>query len=249
MIRFGVAGWDYKDWWGPVYPAGRAKSFDPLAHIARYYDTVEINSTFYRPPAARSATSWARRVANNPRFRFTAKLWRRFTHERDTAWTREDVAVVRDGLTPLQDADRLGCLLVQFPWSFKREPASREWLDDVIRAFEGFPIAIEVRHASWNVPEFYTALHARGVGAVNIDQPIFNKSITPAAKVTGAVGYVRLHGRNYENWFRDNAASHERYDYLYTQDELSGWLDRIHEVAQRAQETYVITNNHYKDQR
>jgi uncharacterized protein YecE (DUF72 family) len=250
MVRFGVAGWDYADWWGPVYPADRKgkRTFDPLGYLARYFDTIEINSTFYRPPAPKSATSWARRVAHNPRFRFTAKLWQRFTHQRDEAWTRPEVDQVRDGLAPLRDADRLGCVLIQFPWSFKREPASREWLDDLIRTFADFPLAIEVRHGSWNVPEFYAGLRERGVGAVNIDQPVFRNSIKPGAEVTAPVGYVRLHGRNYENWFRENAESHERYDYLYTKDELDDWLDRIHEVAERARETYVITNNHFRGQ-
>jgi uncharacterized protein YecE (DUF72 family) len=250
MVRFGVAGWDYDDWWGPVYPADLKgkRSFDPLAYLARYFDTIEINSTFYRPASAKTAASWARRVAANPRFRFTAKLYRRFTHQRDTAWTRPEADEVREGLAPLMDADRLGCLLVQFPWSFKRDAAAREWLGDLVTAFAEFPLAVEVRHSSWNVPEFYATLRERGIGAVNIDQPVFRHSIKPGAEVTAPVGYVRLHGRNYENWFRDDAESHERYDYLYAKDELEDWLDRIHEVAERARETYVITNNHFRGQ-
>jgi len=248
MIRFGVAGWDYKDWWGPVYPATRSKGFDPLAYLSRYFDTIEINSTFYRPPTRKSAASWACRVEQNERFTFTAKLWRRFTHERDQAWTRNEVAAVHNGLAPLRDAGTLGCLLIQFPWSFKRDAKSREWLEDVVRAFDEFPLAVEVRHSSWNVPEFYLGLGERGIGAVNIDQPIYAKSIEPDAQVTSPVGYVRLHGRNYENWFRDNAESHERYDYLYTKTELESWMDRIHEVAERARDTYVITNNHFVGQ-
>ena len=187
-------------------------------------------------------------MAHNPRFRFTAKLWQRFTHQRDEAWTRPEVEQVRDGLAPLREADRLGCVLIQFPWSFKREPASREWLDDLLRTFADFPLAVEVRHGSWNVPEFYAGLRERDVGAVNIDQPVFRHSIKPGTEVTAPVGYVRLHGRNYENWFRENAESHERYDYLYTRDELDDWLDRIHQVAERARETYVITNNHFRGQ-
>jgi uncharacterized protein YecE (DUF72 family) len=248
MIRFGVAGWDYKDWWGPVYPVPRPRGFDPLGFLARFIDTVEINSTFYRPASAKSAMSWVRRVADNPRFRFTAKLYQRFTHQRDEAWTRNDVEEVKAGLAPLLEADRLGCVLIQFPWSYKRDDASREWLDDLVRAFSDFPLAVEVRHSSWNVPEFYAGLRERGIGAVNIDQPVFRHSIKPGAEVTSGVGYVRLHGRNYGNWFRDSAESHERYDYLYTKEELREWLDRIHEVAERAQETYVITNNHYRGQ-
>lgn len=250
MIRFGVAGWDYDDWWGPVYPADRKgrRAFDALTYLSRYFDTIEINSTFYRPASERAATAWARRVAANPNFRFTAKLHQRFTHQRDEAWTRPEVDEVRRGLTPLLEAGRLGCLLVQFPWSFKRDAASREWLGDLVTAFGDFPLAVEVRHSSWNVPEFYASLRERGIGAVNIDQPVFRHSIAPGAEVTSGVGYVRLHGRNYENWFREDAESHERYDYLYTKAELEGWLERIHEVASRARDTYVITNNHYRGQ-
>ncbi len=248
MIRFGVAGWDYEDWWGRVYPAPKPRGFDPLGFLARYFDSIEINSTFYRPASARSAASWAKRVAHHEDFKFTAKLWQRFTHERDTAWSHNDVALAREGLEPLAAAGKLGCVLVQFPWSFKRTPESREWLDDVLGAFAEFPLAVEVRHGSWNVPEFYASLAERGVGVVNIDQPVFKHSIKPGAQVTADVGYVRLHGRNYESWFRDDAEPHERYDYLYGADELRPWLDRIHEVAERARETYVITNNHYEGQ-
>jgi uncharacterized protein YecE (DUF72 family) len=248
MIRFGVAGWDYNDWWGPVYPVPRPRGFDALGYLARFVDTVEINSTFYRPASAKSAASWARRVVENPGFRFTAKLYQRFTHQREEAWTRDEVDEVKAGLAPLQEAGRLGCVLIQFPWSFKRDDAAREWLDDLVKAFREFPLAVEVRHSSWNVPEFYAGLRERGIGAVNIDQPVFRHSIKPGAEVTSGVGYVRLHGRNYGNWFRDSAESHERYDYLYPKEELREWIDRIHEVAERAQETYVITNNHYRGQ-
>lgn len=248
MIRFGVAGWDYQDWWGRVYPASPPRGFDPLAYLARYFDTIEINSTFYRPATARSAAAWAKRVWRNPTFTFTAKLWQRFTHERGVAWSADDVALAQEGIRPLADAGKLGCVLAQFPWSFKRTPESREWLEDVLAAFSAFPLAVEVRHSSWNVPEFYASLAERGVGVVNIDQPVFKHSITPGARVTAGVGYVRLHGRNYENWFRDDAEPHERYDYLYSASELAPWLDRIHDIAARARESYVITNNHYAGQ-
>ncbi len=248
MIRFGVAGWSYDDWYGPVYPITKPKGFDPLAYLARYFDTIEINSTFYRPPTPRTAENWARRISHNARFSFTAKLWQRFTHQREAAWTGDERDQVVAAMTPLAQADRLGCLLAQFPWSFKRSPESEEWLGDLVTAFGEFPLAVEVRHSSWNVPDFYRWLSDRQVGAVNIDQPIFGHSIKPGAAVTSPVGYIRLHGRNYQNWFRDNAESHERYDYLYTAEELKAWLDLIHQVAARARETYVIANNHFRGQ-
>jgi uncharacterized protein YecE (DUF72 family) len=248
VVRFGLAGWDYKDWRGRVYPLLVSRDFDPLGYLARYFDTIEVNSTFYGPGSPRSSASWARRVEANPRFRFTAKLWRRFTHERETAWTPDEVALMRSSLVPLAEAGRLGCVLAQFPWSFKRRPENEEWLGDVLRAFGEFPVAVEVRHSSWNVPEFYAWLTERRAAVVNLDQPLFGRSIKPGSEVTAPVGYVRLHGRNYANWFREDAESHERYDYLYSASELTGWLDRIHEIAQRARDTYVIANNHYQGQ-
>jgi len=248
VIRFGVAGWDYKDWWGPVYPVARPRGFDPLGYLSRYFDTIEVNSTFYGAGSPKASESWVRRVGANTRFKFTAKLWQRFTHQREEAWTPDEVEQVRAALSPIASADRLGCVLVQFPWSFKRTPENEEWLGDVLHAFAEFPLAVEVRHSSWNDPAFYSSLGERDVGAVNIDQPVFRHSIKPDARVTAGVGYVRLHGRNYENWFRDEAEPHERYDYLYTADELRGWLDRIHEVAEHARDTYVVTNNHYLGQ-
>lgn len=245
-IRVGPAGWSYDDWAGVVYPPGIPRGFDPLRFLSRYFDTIEINSSFYRPPDRRVAESWAERVRSRRRFRFTAKLWRRFTHQRDEAFTRQEVAAVRNGLTPLADAGRFGALLLQFPWSFRRTDENRQWLDDVTRAFRRFPLVLEVRHASWNVPEFYEELRERGIGFVNIDQPLFRHSIGPSARATAPVGYVRVHGRNYQDWFRKGAGVEARYDYLYSPQELQPWAERTREVAADAAETYVITNNHYR---
>ena len=246
MLRIGPAGWAYEDWNGIVYPAPRPRGFDPLAFVAAHFDTVEINSTFYHPPAAATARKWIERVADHPRFRFTAKAWRRLTHERDTAFGRADVAAVREALDPLHDADRLGAVLLQFPWSFKRDDVARQWLDDVTGALRPYPLALEVRHASWDVPAFYEALADRGIGFVNIDQPLFRRSLGPTATATAPVGYVRLHGRNHDDWFRTGATVEERYDYLYSADELRPWADRVRRIAESAPEVYVVTNNHFQ---
>ena len=250
VIRIGVAGWDYKDWWGTVYPKPPPRGFDPLAFLAGYFDSVEVNSTFYRPMAARTARDWCRRVAHNRRFRFTAKLWQRFTHEREAAFTGEDVRQAREALEALAGEDRLGAVLMQFPWSFKREEASREWLADVVRAMKGLPLVLEVRHASWNVPELYQSLAEQGVGFVNIDQPLFHGSLRPSAVATARVGYIRIHGRNYGDWFRQEAGRDERYDYLYTARELEPWAERARTLESEgvAGEIYVVTNNHFRGQ-
>jgi len=246
MIRTGPAGWSYRDWEGIVYPRPRPRGFDPLAFLAGYFDTIEINSTFYRPASADSAAAWATRTSDNPDFRFAAKLWRRFTHEREEAFTRADVAAARAAFDALQDAGRLGVVLLQFPWSFRRDDASRQWLDDVTTAFRNFPLAVEVRHESWNVPRFFEELAEHGLSFVNIDQPRFKHSLGPSARATAPVGYVRIHGRNYANWFRKGAAVEERYDYLYSAEELAPWVDRVTGLAESTKDTYVVTNNHYK---
>ena len=247
LIRIGPAGWSYKDWEGMVYPQKPGKAFDPLEYLARFFNTIEINSSFYRPPLPSTTKSWASRVAGNKEFAFTAKLYRVFTHERGKA-TKQDEKDFRKGLDVLAKAGKLGSLLLQFPWSFKNNPDERVYLARLIERFSAYPLVLEVRHTSWNNEEVYEWLEERGVGVCNIDQPVFKKSIRPAALATSPVGYVRLHGRNYQNWFREKAPRDERYNYLYSLDELDPWLVRIKQVAKNTRETYVITNNHFRGQ-
>jgi len=249
-IRFGPAGWDYPDWAGKVYPAPKPKGFDPLRYLSAYFETIEINSTFYRPPTAEVARGWAQRVGEHDQFRFTAKLWRRFTHERDTAWTREDVDAVRAGYDALAGAGKLGAVLLQFPWSFRNDDRNREWVRDLARAFREYPLVIEVRHISWNEPDFYSELAAGRIGIVNVDQPMFRNSLPPSARATSSVGYIRVHGRNYKDWFRKTAGRDERYDYLYSAAELKPWAERTKALAEEPSVTdvYVVNNNHFAGQ-
>jgi uncharacterized protein YecE (DUF72 family) len=248
MIRYGPAGWSYKDWAGIVYPAKKPRGFDELQYIAEYFSTVEINSTFYRPATEKTARSWVARVEHRPNFRFTAKLYQRFTHQRKSAWTADEVREVRAGMDPILESGCMGALLLQFPWSFRRTDENREWLDDVATTFQEFPLVLEVRHESWNTAAFFAALADRGIGFVNIDQPLFGDSIAPSAHATSRVGYVRVHGRNYQDWFRDKAEPHERYDYLYPARELEPWAGRVSEIARQpaAEDVYVVTNNHFR---
>jgi uncharacterized protein YecE (DUF72 family) len=238
----------YKDWEGIVYPRPKPRGFDELRYIAEFFDAVEINSTYYGPPVARTAGSWVKRVEEHKNFRFTAKLWKRFTHERDKAWTTAEVDQVRAGFDVLMDSNRLGAVLLQFPWSFKRTEENREWLGDVARTFRRYPLVVEVRHSSWLAPDFLRDLEEEGIGFVNIDQPLYHDSIGPTAHATSHVGYVRVHGRNYKDWFREKAPVEQRYNYLYPPEELEPWAERAREIASdpAAREVYVITNNHYK---
>jgi len=243
-IRVGPAGWSYTDWEGTVYPPHRSK-FDHLAYLSSFFDTIEINSPFYRIPPPTHAKSWVRRVASNPGFKFTTKIFRGFTHEADGA-SDDDVRAFRNYLDPLADAGRLGAVLLQYPWSFKNSPESIDRLDSLFRAFAEYPLALEVRHSSFQNEEFVRYLEQRGVSWVNVDQPLFSDSVKPSDTVSGPVAYVRLHGRNYEKWFAHNE-SWERYNYLYSKDELAPWVERIQTMS-KEKETYVVTNNHFRGQ-
>jgi uncharacterized protein YecE (DUF72 family) len=246
-IRVGPAGWSYADWRGRVYPEGAGTKFDTLALVAKYFDTAEINSSFYHPPSSDTARSWLRRIEHNPNFVFTAKLFRTFTHERGQV-TNEDEKLYRAGIDPLMEAEKLGAVLVQFPWSFKNESDERKYLHQLVAKFIEYPLVVELRHESWNNPRVRQTLEDLGVGLCDIDQPLFHDSIKPAAEVTSSIGYIRLHGRNYQNWFREEANVVERYDYLYSRDELDPWISRIKEVSDKAKRTFVITNNHARGQ-
>jgi uncharacterized protein YecE (DUF72 family) len=246
-ILVGPAGWSYADWRGRVYPETAGTRFDTLALVAKYFDTAEINSSFYHPPSPETARSWLRRIAHNPNFIFTAKLNRAFTHDRGKA-TAEDEKLYRDGIDPLMEAGKLGAVLMQFPWSFKNDREERAFLDQLVERFKAYPLVVELRHESWNNPRILQTLEDLGLGLCDIDQPLFANSIKPSAEVTSAIGYIRLHGRNYQNWFREEANVVERYDYLYSRDELEPWVDRIKEIAQKAKQTFVVTNNHARGQ-
>jgi uncharacterized protein YecE (DUF72 family) len=244
QIRVGPAGWSYKDWEGTVYPPHGSK-FDHLAYLASFFDTIEINSPFYRIPPPAHAKSWVRRVADNPNFKFTTKVFRGFTHD-DASLVDADVTAFRDYLDPLAGANRLGAVLLQYPWSFKNSDESRDKLSALFNAFDGYPLALEVRHSTFQNEEFLHFLDEHDVAWVNVDQPLFHDSVKPSDAMTGPLAYARLHGRNYEKWFA-HGETWERYNYLYSKEELAPWVDRIQTMAS-AKETYVVTNNHFRGQ-
>jgi uncharacterized protein YecE (DUF72 family) len=265
IIRVGPAGWSYPDWFGYVYPKRRGKGFHEATYLAEFFDTIEINTSFYNPIRPDHAAQWIDRVAGNPRFVFTAKLWQRFTHEitgqsatpANSAnaasstmvdGTKEDERAVRAGFDVLRAAGKLSAVLLQFPFSFHRTPETVAQLSVLLKRFSDYPLVVEVRHASWRRPETFTLLAESNAGFCNIDQPLIGRSIEPSAETTSPIGYVRLHGRRYDTWFSDDPAvpSHERYNYLYSTEELAPWAKRVAKVAERSREVFVITNNHYQ---
>ena len=248
MTLVGVAGWDYPDWIGTVYPSATSRGFDRLAWVARFIDVVEINATFYRPVSPRVASAWIRRVADRAGFRFTAKAHRSWTHER---WD-DPAAVVAPtlaGLAPLRDAGLLGALLVQFPQSFHWTPESGARLARLLDALPGWPVVVEVRHISWDNDQAAARMHERGVGWCVVDQPRIGESTAPPRpRVTAPLAYLRLHGRNAASWFAEEVGRDARYDYLSSMDELRPLADDARAMGASAKALYVIANNHFRGQ-
>jgi uncharacterized protein YecE (DUF72 family) len=252
-IKIGVAGFSYQDWQGIVYPPS-LKANARVEYLARFFDLIEINTSFYghiRPAVGRE---WCRMAASsNPNFMFTAKLNRAFTHSPVAVLESTSANTIRPGDSDELDAKAgydaiaaegmLGALLAQFPISFKCTDENRAYVEQLVARFRGYPLVLEIRHASWNEPEVLSWLQGLQVGLCNIDQPLLGRALRPSAHATSVVGYIRLHGRNYKQWFAETSVR-DRYDYLYSTEELAKWKDRALEVAGKAENTYVVANNH-----
>ena len=263
-VRIGTSGWSYPSgngtWNGIFYPvpAGRktrtGMKFDELAFYAEHFDTVEINSSFYRVPTAATAESWARRTPRT--FEFALKLYQKFTHpemfERATggnSWDlgKKDVDGFRAAIDPLASAGKLGPLLAQFPASFKHEPDTRAYLDDLLRRFHDYPIAVELRHRSWSddFGSTLSLLNSHDAALTQIDEPKFKVSIrqNQLPNISGFY-YMRLHGRNAAQWWKHDK-SEDRYNYLYSADELKPVSETADAARRLVKKFYLYFNNHF----
>ncbi len=272
-IRIGTSGWNYPrgkgTWNGIFYPParGRSKSFDELAYYAEHFNTVEINTTFYGQPKPEVSRQWAARTPAG--FEFSVKLYQKFTHpgmfkERlgralgdatadDAALqmlaqpNAADLDEFRRGIDPLAEAGKLGALLAQFPPSFKATDASRDGVAMLLRTLADYQVAVELRHRSWS-DDFggtLALLNSHQAAWVQIDEPKFRFSIRQnfLPNVKGFY-YLRLHGRNAANWWRP-AASEDRYNYLYSGEELREFSETARAAQALVKKTYLYTNNHY----
>jgi uncharacterized protein YecE (DUF72 family) len=263
-IRIGTSGWSYPSgkgtWNGIFYPDKPARrprgtpKFDELSFYAEHFDTVEVNSSFYRVPTVATVEKWVGRTPAD--FEFSLKLYQKFTHPDMFAKATgadpsqlgtKDVDEFRAAIEPLVTAGKLGALLAQFPASFKNDPESSGYLEWLLKAFKDYPIAVELRHRSWSEHPKETAqiLAAHDAALAQIDEPKFKTSIRqtllPNVK---SFYYLRLHGRNAASWWK-HEASEDRYNYLYTSDELEPFAEAARAAAREVKKAYLYANNHF----
>lgn len=269
LIRIGTSGWSYPSgkgtWNGLFYPPRAAKGFDELRFYAEHFDTVEVNATFYGQPRPEVARSWVERTPSD--FEFSVKLYQKFTHPRMfkaaalarapgnegallellAQVTRADIDEFRRGIDPIARAGRIGALLAQFPPSFKKDAVSTDYLASLLRAFSDYPTAVELRHASWSDDVAGTLELLNGFGAawVQIDEPKFRLSIRQNfLPNVQTFYYMRLHGRNAAAWWH-HETSEDRYDYLYSAEELQPIVEMAGAAKQLVRKLYLYMNNHF----
>jgi len=246
-----VAGWAYPDWEGVVYPKPHPRNFHPLAYLLRYFNSIEVNSSFYAIPAPKITQRWAELARASGDVQFTMKLWQGFTHTAE--WQDSDARAFQLAAEPLHEAGLLGCILLQFPWSFRPGQQSKDMLQRLLDTFEQFPLAVEIRHSDWLQPDsqggmIQTILAPRQVSFCNIDQPALNHCVQRTELVTAPHAYFRAHGRNFKCWFQESDDRHARYDYLYNPQEIAQMAESVRALKQKADKVFIITNNHCRGQ-
>jgi uncharacterized protein YecE (DUF72 family) len=258
-ILIGCSGWSYDDWVGKFYPLKLAgKKGDWFSYYAQFFQTVEINSTFYRPPGELQVQSWIRKCRNLPGFEYSVKVPQLVTHkalveadlERAIFWA---ASFEKNCVKPLAESGLLGGVLLQLSTYFKNESSSLDMLKDVLDALshQDYDYAVEFRHNSWLGesrkeidPEALEVLSGRNVATVLVDGPglQLSREMNAADHV-----YVRFHGRNCDIWYKEGKEDDhrlDRYDYLYRQEQLAPWVPCISQADLKASKVRAYFNNH-----
>lgn len=239
-IHIGTSGFSYEDWRGFFYPGGLPKS-EMLSYYAAKFRAVEINSSYYAIPLPRTFEFMGKKTPDG--FRFAIKANREITHA-----PAADASVFRSfsmAVEPLVASGKLGCILAQYPWSFRRSEVNAGRLRQLREEFGDLPLVVEFRHRSWAARDVTALLRKLDIGYCCVDEPRLKGLMPPIAGATSDIAYVRFHGRNAEKWF-DHEEAWERYDYLYARDELAEWTSKVEELASKSKEIYLFFNNHYQ---
>jgi uncharacterized protein YecE (DUF72 family) len=242
MIYFGTSGFSYDDWVGNFYPVGMPKR-EWLTYYAREFNTCEVNSTFYALPKLSSVKAMVEKTGEE--FLFSIKANQEMTHQRkDNAPVFE---AFRQILEPIITVGKLGCILAQFPYSFRFNRHNWDYLAWFRERLGELPVVIEFRNVQWLRNEVFDWLRHQDLGFCCVDEPQLPNLLPALAEVTSGIGYIRFHGRNSAKWWQHEQA-YQRYDYSYTPQELSEWLPKIQKLDSIAEKTFIFANNHWRGQ-
>lgn len=241
MILVGTSGFSYADWRGSFYPE-KLSERDMLAFYATRFPVVELNFSYYRMPNARTLAAMAAKTPDG--FEFAIKAHQSMTHEVDADPATRQAAFQEfaEALRPLEETGKLGCVLFQFPWKYRPGPEAVAYLGEIRERYPHRPLVVEFRNIEWDRPETYATLTERDLGYCCVDEPRLKGLMPCQALTTSDLGYVRFHGRNAAKWWKHQEAW-ERYDYLYTEEELREWEPRVRRMDEKAKKTYVLYNN------
>lgn len=240
QVLIGTSGYSYEDWRGRFYP-DRIKRKDMLTYYAGEFPFTEINSTYYTLPSPKAFESLAERTP--PDFIFTVKACKTLTHER-RGDIKSNAQKFLNVLNPILECGKLGAVLLQFPYSFKNTMENRAYLCNIRELMRNVPLAVEFRHSSWDIMPVDEFLKTMQIARVSVDLPGLKNLPVPAVSVTAPIAYVRFHGRNAATWW-NHEKSYERYDYLYSEEELREWVPRVRRAWAEAKVTFIAFNNHF----
>lgn len=269
-VLVGTSGYSFEDWKGRFYPE-RLSPSDMLSYYSKRFPMVEVNYTYYRMPSASTMRGMDRKTPDD--FEFVVKLNRSLTHSNPVIGSfvpdeegsngaaggrsargsqepevtldslKDTIASFKEGVAPLVESGKLSCLLAQFPWGFTNTDRNLEYVVALAREFSEFWFVVEFRNAAWVSDAVFSTLKAHGIGFCCVDEPGLKGLFPPIAISTSPeVSYVRFHGRNASKWWKHDDPS-ERYDYLYDEDELRPWADKILRLSENSRKTYVLFNN------
>lgn len=240
MLLVGTSGFKYKDWKGVFYPAGTPDG-DLLPFYSTVFSAVELDFSYYRMPSARTMQALERKTPEG--FLFAVKAHKSMTHEPMLPEELDKAfGEFRASLEPLDNSGKLGCVLLQFPWGFRPGLKEKEYIRYSRRKMGDVPLVVEFRNAEWLTESTFRLLRDLGVAFCAVDEPRLKGLVPPVITATSNLGYVRFHGRNAAKWWRHKTPS-ERYDYLYSEEELQEWVPRILSLSEKTGRTLVFFNN------
>jgi uncharacterized protein YecE (DUF72 family) len=242
LILIATSGYAYKDWKGKFYPQD-IKDKDMLSFYSKVFPFTEVNSSYYSMPTAYMFYRMAKKTPEG--FLFVVKAFGGMTHQGDLSDTT--VKKFKDALTPLAESNRLACVLAQFPYSFHNNEKNRDYLKKLRERLGNLPVAVEFRTDDWLRLEVMKLLREYDMAFVCVDEPPIKGLLPPVVVATASIGYVRFHGRNAQKWY-NHQQSYERYDYLYSEEELSQWVPKIRELSKKTEVVFIAMNNHFNAQ-